>query len=55
MIMFVAALIGAISGWITARRRKGNRADIAQFVVVFAIAFGLAGLILTIIVEKIAI
>ncbi len=54
MIVIAAAILGGIIGGITARRRKGNRADIAQFVAVYAIAFGLAGLILTILVEKLA-
>ena len=52
MIVIAAVLIGAVLGGMTARKRKGNKADIAQFVVVYAIAFGLAGLILTIIIEK---
>lgn len=54
MIVIAAVLIGAILGGLTARRRKGNAADIAQFVVVYAIAFGIAGLILTIVIEKLA-
>ncbi|GGG61281.1 hypothetical protein GCM10011415_04190 [Salipiger pallidus] len=52
MIVIAAVLIGAVLGGMTARKRKGNKADIAQFVVVYAIAFGLAGLIVTIIIEK---
>ncbi|MCA0848371.1 apolipoprotein acyltransferase [Salipiger thiooxidans] len=54
MIVIAGVLIGAILGGLTARRRKGNTADIAQFVVVYAIAFGLLGLVATIVLEKIA-
>ncbi|ANT61075.1 apolipoprotein acyltransferase [Salipiger sp. CCB-MM3] len=54
MIVIAGALLGAIIGGLTARRRKGNKADIAQFVAVYAIAFGLVGLIVTIAVEKLA-
>ncbi|APX25322.1 MAG: apolipoprotein acyltransferase [Rhodobacteraceae bacterium] len=54
MIVIAAVLIGAILGGLTARRRKGNAADIAQFVLVYAIAFGIAGLIVTIVIEKLA-
>lgn len=52
MIVIAATLIGAFLGGLTARRRKGNAADIAQYATGFAIAFALAGLIVTIIVEK---
>ncbi|MDJ0822343.1 MAG: apolipoprotein acyltransferase [Paracoccaceae bacterium] len=52
MIVIAAAIIGAISGGTIAARRKGNKADIAQYAFVYALAFGLAGLILTIIIEK---
>lgn len=54
MIVIAGVLIGAIIGGLTAKRRKGDLADIAQFVVVYAIAFGLAGLIATIMIEKLA-
>ncbi|EIE50940.1 apolipoprotein acyltransferase [Salipiger aestuarii] len=52
MIMIAATLAGALLGGLTARRRKGNAADVAQYATGFAIAFLLAGLIVTIIVEK---
>ncbi|MCR8546984.1 apolipoprotein acyltransferase [Salipiger sp. P9] len=53
MIVIAGVLIGAILGGLTARRRKGNAADIAQFVVAYAIAFGLLGLVVTIVIEKV--
>lgn len=54
MIVILGALLGAIIGGTTAKRRKGNVADIAQYATGYAIAFGLLGFILTIIVEKAA-
>lgn len=52
MIGLVFALIGAIVGAATARRRKGAPADIAQYAVGFGIAFGLAGMFAGILLEK---
>lgn len=52
MIVIFGALLGAIIGGTTAKRRKGNWADIAQYAVVYAIAFGLLGFLVTIGIEK---
>ncbi|MBO6883334.1 MAG: apolipoprotein acyltransferase [Marivita sp.] len=52
MIVIACALLGAIIGSMTAKRRKGNRADMWQYGTVYAIAFALGGLILTIAIEK---
>ncbi|MGR3494296.1 apolipoprotein acyltransferase [Citreimonas sp.] len=52
MIILLGVVVGAIAGGLTARRRKGNGADIAQYAVVYAIAFGLLGFIVTIIIER---
>lgn len=52
MIVLASAFLGAIIGAMTARKRKGNRADMWQYGIVYAIAFGLLGLILTIAIEK---
>lgn len=52
MIVIVAAIAGLLIGGWTAKKRNGNRADIAQYATVYAIAFALAGLILTIAIEK---
>ena len=54
MIVIFAALAGAILGGLRAARRKGNKLDIAQYAAVHAIAFALAGLFLTIFIEKFA-
>ena len=52
MIVIAGALLGAIIGALTAKRRKGNRADMWQYGAVYAIAFALLGLIATIAIEK---
>lgn len=54
MIVIILALVGAVTGGTLAARRKGNKADIAQYVAVYAIIFALIGLVLTIGIEKIA-
>lgn len=53
MIVILAAIAGALIGGWTAKKRKGNTADIAQYATVYAIAFGLAGFIVTIVIEKV--
>lgn len=52
MIVIIAALVGATIGGLTAKRRKGNKLDIAQYLVVYAIAFALVGMLVTIALEK---
>ncbi|SIS70849.1 hypothetical protein SAMN05421759_102523 [Roseivivax lentus] len=52
MIVLASALIGALWGGLSARRRKGNRLDIAQYATIFAIIGALLGLIATIVLEK---
>ncbi|MBV2360642.1 apolipoprotein acyltransferase [Thalassococcus sp. CAU 1522] len=52
MIVIAGAILGALIGGFTAKRRKGNRLDIAQYAAVYAIAFSLMGLIATIVIEK---
>ncbi|WP_439122926.1 apolipoprotein acyltransferase [Marivita sp.] len=52
MIVLAGALLGSIIGALTAKKRKGNRADMWQYGAVYAIAFSLVGLILTIAIEK---
>jgi hypothetical protein len=41
MIGIGVTLLGAIIGGVTAARRKGNRKDIAQYTVVYALIFTL--------------
>ena len=52
MIYIPAALIGGVIGGFTAKRRGGKGLDIAQYAAVYGIAFGLLGLILTIILDR---
>ncbi len=53
MIVILSALIGAISGVLTARRRGGKRLDMLQFGAGYAIAFALAGLVITIVIDRV--
>jgi hypothetical protein len=53
MIVLVAALIGAIVGGITAKRRGGNKLDIAQYATGYAMAFIVVGLIATVVIDRI--
>ncbi len=52
MIVFFSALAGAVLGGTTARRRRGNAADMAQYAAGYGILFALIGLIATIVLEK---
>ena len=54
MIVISAALIGAILGGFTARKRGGKPADIAQYAVVYAIIFAIGGLLATILTHRAA-
>ncbi len=51
MIILAAALFGAALGVMRARARGGSGADMAQYGVAHAIAFGLGGLFFTIALE----
>lgn len=55
MIVIIAALAGAVIGGLTAKKRNGKRADIAQYAVVYAIAFAIVGMLATIILHRLAI
>ncbi|SMC41149.1 apolipoprotein acyltransferase [Primorskyibacter flagellatus] len=52
MIYIIFGIIGAVIGGLTAKRRKGAAADIAQYAVVYFIAFALVGLILTLLLDR---
>lgn len=49
----VGIIVGALFGAWRARRRGGNRLDMAQWGAVYAILFGLAGLIVAIVFSRI--
>lgn len=55
MIVFGAALIGAIIGGMTARNRGGKGLDIAQYAASFGIAFAILGLVATVVIHRIAV
>lgn len=52
MIIIATTLIGAGWGGWLAKKRKGNRYDIAQYAVVYGILFALLGLFLTILLGR---
>ncbi len=52
MIVIGGFILGAVIGALTARRRGGSPADMAQYAAGFGIAFCLAGLFLTIVLER---
>lgn len=52
MIVFGAALIGAILGALSAKKRGGAPLDIAQYAASFAIAFAVVGMIATVIIHR---
>lgn len=54
MIVFAALIIGIALGVRQARRRNGNRLDIAQYATGYGIAFTILGVFLTILVERLA-
>ena len=52
MIVIISALVGGLLGTRAARKRNGNRLDIAQYAVAYGIAFALVGLIVTVIIDR---
>lgn len=54
MIVLASGLIGVFVGVTTARRRKGNRLDMAQYGAGYGIAFLLLGLFATLLIERLA-
>lgn len=55
MFVIAGATLGAAFGAITAKKRGGNRADIAQYAVGYGIALGMVGMIVTVIVHRAAV
>lgn len=54
MIVIGLALLGIIIGGMTARKRHGNRKDIAQYAVGYGMAFLIVGMFLTVIIDRLA-
>ncbi len=52
MDVVIVAVIGALVGGVTAKKRGGNGKDMAQYGAVFAILFALLGLILSVIYTR---
>ncbi len=52
MIVIGLALLGAIIGAWTARRRKGNTLDMLQYGAGYALAFAIVGMILTLVLDR---
>ncbi|GAA6165035.1 hypothetical protein NBRC116590_27390 [Pelagimonas sp. KU-00592-HH] len=52
MILLVSAVLGALIGGLIAKRRKGKTLDILQYAVVYAMAFAILGLFITVFVER---
>lgn len=53
MITFVFALIGAVVGGLTARRRGGKGLDIAQYAAGYAMAFGIVGMFISVFLMRV--
>ncbi len=53
MIVLLFAIVGALLGGYTARKRQGNRKDIAQYAVGYAMAFVIVGMILTVVIDRV--
>lgn len=54
MIVIGLALLGIIIGGMTAKRRNGNRKDIAQYATGYGFAFLIVGTFLTVIIDRLA-
>ena len=54
MIYTVLGILGAILGGMKARKRGGNRKDMAQYGAGYGMAFLICGMILTVIVDRVA-
>ena len=54
MIVIGLAILGMIIGGLTAKKRRGNRKDIAQYAAGYGMAFLIAGMFLTVIIDRLA-
>lgn len=52
MITYLFMVIGAIGGALRAKKRGGNRLDMAQYAAIYGMIFGLIGLFVAIILAR---
>ena len=52
MIVIGLAILGIIIGSMTARKRHGNRKDIAQYAIGYGMAFLIVGMFLTVFIDR---
>ena len=52
MIVIAALVLGAVFGVFRARKLQGNRLDMAQYAAGYAVAFAVAALFLTVLIER---
>jgi hypothetical protein len=52
MFVIGGLFLGALAGGLTARRRGGKPADVAQWAAVWGILFGLVGLFVTLVLDR---
>lgn len=52
MIGIILTILGGLWGWRTATKRNGDRADKLQYMVVYALIFGLVGLFVGVLVDR---
>ncbi|MEL7149773.1 MAG: hypothetical protein AAGK71_03515 [Pseudomonadota bacterium] len=51
MIVIAGGLLGGLMGYLAAKKRNGNKLDMAQYAAGYAIAFMLISLFLTLLLE----
>lgn len=52
MIGILMTLLGGVIGWRVAKKRGGNRLDIAQYVAAYGLAFAILGLFVGVIFDR---
>lgn len=55
MIILACAIFGILIGVSNARKRKGNKLDMAQYGAGYGIAFTILGVFITIVIERVVI
>ncbi|MCV2864712.1 hypothetical protein [Defluviimonas sp. WL0075] len=52
MIIAAGFVLGALLGWMAARKRQGNRFDKVQYTLVYAIIFTILALFVTLFIDR---